>query len=106
MKILTDRVWQEVQGALARLRVYDDARGKVEPKPFEAVVPREDQLRVQGSRRVKLPQLLQDKVTRFEVIDHRTGLPQGRTIVATPCKIELSYQDQGRTLKVFVKDPE
>jgi hypothetical protein len=46
-------------------------------------------------------------VTRFEVIDHRNphGVPGktcGRVYSAHGCKIELSYQDGGRTLKVFV----
>ncbi len=44
-----------------------------------------------------------DKVTRFEVIDHREK-GEGRIFVAWPCKIELSYQDDGRTLKVFVTE--
>ena len=49
------------------------------------------------------------KVTRFEVIDHRRqqvpgGHPVGRVFVAWPAEIELSYQDDGRTLKVFVMD--
>lgn len=39
----------------------------------------------------------QETVTRFEVIDEN-----GRIYVCRPCSIELSYQDQGRTLKVFV----
>ena len=37
------------------------------------------------------------KVTRFEVIDEK-----GRAYTKHNCKIELSYQDDGRTLKVFV----
>ena len=37
-------------------------------------------------------------VTRFEVIDEN-----GRVYVAKECKVELSYQDDGRTLKVFIK---
>lgn len=46
-------------------------------------------------------------VTRFEVIDHREpfgaiGVKTGRVYVANPCAVELSYQDGGRTLKVFV----
>lgn len=36
-------------------------------------------------------------VTRFEVVDG-----SGRAYVANPCRVELSYQDDGRTLKVFV----
>jgi hypothetical protein len=43
-------------------------------------------------------------VTRFEVIDHRAE-GQGRILVAWPSRISLSYQDDGRTLKVFVADP-
>lgn len=40
-----------------------------------------------------------DKVTRFEVIDEH-----GRALVRHDCRIELSYQDNGRTLKVFLAD--
>lgn len=43
------------------------------------------------------------QVTRLEVIDHRHGAPSiGRVFSAWDCRIELSYQDDGRTLKVFV----
>jgi hypothetical protein len=38
-----------------------------------------------------------NKITRFEVIDD-----SGRVYVNNKCQIELSYQDDGRTLKVFV----
>jgi hypothetical protein len=37
-------------------------------------------------------------VTRFEVIDQ-----SGRAYVRHDVEIELSYQDDGRTLKVFVR---
>lgn len=38
-------------------------------------------------------------VTRFEVIDET-----GRVYSKRNCNIELSYQDDGRTLKVFIKN--
>lgn len=38
------------------------------------------------------------KVTRFEVIDEN-----GRIYTICGCEIELSWQDDGQTLKVFVK---
>ena len=38
------------------------------------------------------------KVTRFEVIDEN-----GRVYTKHNCTIELSYQDNDRTLKVFIK---
>jgi hypothetical protein len=38
-----------------------------------------------------------EQITRFEVIDE-----SGRAYVNNHCQIELSYQDEGRTLKVFV----
>jgi hypothetical protein len=38
------------------------------------------------------------KVTRLEVIDHT-----GRAYVIHNAEVELSYQDDARTLKVFVK---
>ncbi|KSZ59678.1 hypothetical protein Z045_05790 [Rhodococcus pyridinivorans KG-16] len=43
------------------------------------------------------------KVTRFEVIDHTTG-GEGRVFTKYGVSIELSYQDDGQTLKVFVRD--
>ena len=76
-----------------------------------------------------------EKVTRFEVIDHRecvwcrgrktslyaqkdgrykelpcdkcdgTGISGGRVYSAWSVNVELNYQDEGRTLKVFVSDP-
>ena len=38
------------------------------------------------------------KVTRFEVIDEN-----GRVYSKWNCNVELSYQDDGKTLKVFIK---
>ena len=38
------------------------------------------------------------KVTRFEVIDEN-----GRVYQKWNCNVEISYQDDGRTLKVFIK---
>ena len=38
------------------------------------------------------------KITRFEVVDET-----GRVYSKWNCSVELSYQDDGRTLKVFVK---
>ena len=46
------------------------------------------------------------KVTRVEVIDHSKPYEQGggRVFVKNDCKeVELSYQDDGRTVKIFVK---
>lgn len=40
-----------------------------------------------------------ESVTRFEVIDDA-----GRILVRNPCRVQLSFQDRRRTLKVFVKD--
>ena len=46
-----------------------------------------------------------DAVTRIEVIDHRSGAgPRGRVLSAWDATVELSYQDEGRTLKIFVAD--
>lgn len=42
---------------------------------------------------------LTNKVDRFEVIDH-TG--RAYTTGTTPISIKLDYQDDGRTLKVFL----
>lgn len=45
-----------------------------------------------------IPKLL-DNVTRLEVIDK-----QGRVYSQWNCTIELSYQDDGKTLKIFVNN--
>ena len=58
---------------------------------------------------------VQDKVTRFEVIDLTSeavesnfkefSIPDmGRVLVKYGISVELSYQDDGRTLKVFLKE--
>jgi hypothetical protein len=58
-----------------------------------------------------------DKVTRFEVIDYTAeakgynyksiGMAlSGRVLVKYGVSIELSYQDDGKTLKVFITDKE
>lgn len=41
------------------------------------------------------------KVTRFEVIDDK-----GRSYSKWGVSVELSYQDDGRTLKAFVRSPD
>ncbi len=45
-----------------------------------------------------------DKVTRFEVIDHTLPIQHGggRVLVKYDVKVELSLQDDERTLKVFL----
>jgi hypothetical protein len=43
-------------------------------------------------------------VNRFEVIDHRDNGGGGRTSFGWNVSVRLSYQDGGRTLKVFVTD--
>lgn len=44
-----------------------------------------------------------ENVTRFEVIDH-TKQMLGRVYVKYGVDVELSFQDDGKTLKVFVDD--
>lgn len=45
------------------------------------------------------------KPTRFEVIDHRkTSNTIGRCFVAHDVNVELSYQDDWKTLKVFITE--
>lgn len=41
------------------------------------------------------------KINRFEVIDKN-----GRAYTNMDCKITLSFQDEGRTMKVFIEDKE
>ena len=44
-----------------------------------------------------------DKVTRFEVIDHSKKM-RGRYVVEYGIKVEVSIQDDGRTMKIFLND--
>ena len=43
-------------------------------------------------------------VTRFEVIDHRKSVEEGggRIVVEYGVKVEVSIQDGGKTMKVFL----
>ena len=43
----------------------------------------------------------EEKITRLEVIDEKS-----RKYVKWNCKIKLSVQDNGRTLKIFVSEGE
>jgi hypothetical protein len=45
------------------------------------------------------------KVSRFEVIDHSIPLEEGggRTLVLYGVRVEAQLQDEGRTLKIFIK---
>jgi hypothetical protein len=43
-----------------------------------------------------------DEITRFEVIDHTSGRVYYKGWPLDEISIELSVQDSGRTLKVFV----
>jgi len=53
---------------------------------------------IEGYIKCQNDMLHDQTVTRFEVIDEN-----GRVYVAKDCKVELSYQDDGKTLKVFIK---
>ena len=44
-----------------------------------------------------------DKITRFEVIDHTADM-LGRMLVKYGVNVEVSIQDDGRTMKVFLTD--
>lgn len=47
-----------------------------------------------------------EKVDRFEVIDETGRAYVKGSIYGTPVTVELSIQDEGRTLKVFIKERE
>ena len=47
--------------------------------------------------------IITKSITRFEVIDH-TSKKQGRIVVEYKVNVELSLQDENRTLKVFLTD--
>ena len=44
-----------------------------------------------------------DKITRFEVIDHTADM-LGRMLVKYGVNVDISIQDDGRTMKVFLTD--
>lgn len=44
-----------------------------------------------------------EQVDRIEVIDETGRVYVKGSIYGTPVKVELDYQDEGRTLKVFVE---
>lgn len=52
---------------------------------------------IKGYTQCQEDMLHDQRVTRFEVIDEN-----GRVYTKRDCKVELSYQDDNRTLKVFI----
>jgi hypothetical protein len=44
-----------------------------------------------------------EKISRFEVIDH-TRKRRGRIVVEYGVQVEMSIQDDGRTMKIFLTD--
>jgi hypothetical protein len=56
-----------------------------------------------GYRKAKETLYPVENVTRFEVIDHTKEM-LGRAYVKYGVQVELSFQDDGKTLKVFVDD--
>lgn len=50
-----------------------------------------------------LLELLTKDVTRFEVIDHSKKM-RGRYVVEYGIKVEVSIQDDGKTMKIFLND--
>lgn len=50
-----------------------------------------------------LMDIITKSITRFEVIDH-TSKQGGRIVVEYNVNVELSLQDDNRTLKVFLTD--
>lgn len=87
------------------LPVYDYKRA-----PLEQVIEAAETARITTSglaEAIRGEPIPQPRVTRFEVIDHRDlqgqiGKTYGRVYTARPCRIALSFQDGGQTLKVFV----
>ena len=52
-----------------------------------------------------LLEVLLKNVTRFEVIDHSKKM-RGRYVVEYGIKVEVSIQDDGKTMKVFLTNQE
>lgn len=69
---------------------WQPVSGSVPPSGIELTTPTPDKAGGEGL----------ENVTRFEVIDHN-----GRSYTARNVAVELSLQDAGRTLKVFVRPP-
>ena len=68
---------------------------------------REEVKQLREAHKVHTSLIIADEfeVTRFEVIDH-THAGVGMILVGHDVNVELSYQDDGKTLTVFLKDKE
>lgn len=94
---LGNRAWREFDRASRAVAAAPKAQGQtVPPSP-----PTAEDHGITGNR-CEVP----EDVTRVELIDHREkpALVPGRAFVAYGVKVALQYQDDGRTLKVFVDD--
>lgn len=63
------------------------------------------QVALTAAKQVVADVMATEKVTRFEVIDHTTERGPDRLLVRYGVKVEAAFQDQGRTMKVFLTDP-
>jgi hypothetical protein len=70
----------------------------ISPNPNQMIEGFERVAYKKGYMQCQNDMLHDQTVTRFEVIDEN-----GRAYTEHYCKVELSYQDDGRTLKVFIK---
>jgi|688.fasta_scaffold1303179_2 hypothetical protein len=87
LKLYMDRVKQ----------IGEDLEDKTTLVPYEIIDIISNIIEENFNKVINLP-----KVTRFEVIDHQTP-ETGRVYVKKDCeKVELSIQDFGKTLKVFI----
>lgn len=90
------RFARQLQDAMRKLQSAGDDPATSSDTPTPSVLP-ETALGAEQA----------DAIRRFEVIDHRTpygesGMVTGRVFTANGCRVSLSYQDRGTTLKVFI----
>jgi hypothetical protein len=89
----TEREYREFYANIAMAAI---SKSVIKPSKMDEFIDNEiEKLNKLGLIKEETPY---DNVTRFEVIDG-----SGRILVKNNVKIELSLQDESRTLKVFVK---
>lgn len=103
-----ERRAEQAERQVQELQLLDreDAGWKARAEQAEMLLSLETQAHREWCERALKAEAALEKVTRLHLVDHRESVPfeQRSTQDHWNVSVELNYQDDGRTLKVFMRD--